>query len=494
PSAVKVSFNRPYANNGAGDFFKWEYNLLRWLEKEGYDLVYSTDFDLHNNPSRPLDFTAFLSAGHDEYWTKPMYDAVENARDAGVHLAFFGANHIYWQARLEPDSNGNPDRTMVVYKNGDIDPVSDPALTTIKWRDLGRPEQELIGIQYASYNDSSNNNTNYVVANSNNWIYNGTGFADGDSVTNIVGYEVDSYQPVYPLPANLNYSLLSNSSFIDADGATIVANSSIYQAPSGAWVFAAGTMSWSWALDRVGYTDARIQQTTHNVLNQFLSSQGTPTPSPTPDGTLTPTPTATPVICNSGLTAEAESGVLHGAFTLFPSSTASGGQAVVVPEGAGSLYEPNTAHRVDICITAPNSGQYRIVAWSLAPDGGSDSFYVQVDGLPAIAEKWTVANSTTYVANNAPLTPSIEAGQHIVSILLREDGTRLDRIELQYIGPSVSPTATPTPTTTPPTPTPSPTAAPTNTPSPCSPGLQIEAEAATLHGGFTLISDAAASG
>ncbi|MCB0098379.1 MAG: hypothetical protein KDE46_21750, partial [Caldilineaceae bacterium] len=205
PSAVKVSFNRPYANNGAGDFFKWEYNLLRWLEKEGYDLVYSTDFDLHNNPSRPLDFTAFLSAGHDEYWTKPMYDAVENARDAGVHLAFFGANHIYWQARLEPDSNGNPDRTMVVYKNGDIDPVSDPALTTIKWRDLGRPEQELIGIQYASYNDSSNNNTNYVVANSNNWIYNGTGFADGDSVTNIVGYEVDSYQPVYPLPANLNY-------------------------------------------------------------------------------------------------------------------------------------------------------------------------------------------------------------------------------------------------------------------------------------------------
>src|SRR5262249_41851358 len=29
--AVKVSFDRPYTHDGAGDYFKWEYNLVRWL-------------------------------------------------------------------------------------------------------------------------------------------------------------------------------------------------------------------------------------------------------------------------------------------------------------------------------------------------------------------------------------------------------------------------------------------------------------------------------
>ena len=32
--AVKVSFDRPYAHDGSGDFFKWEFNLLRWLERK----------------------------------------------------------------------------------------------------------------------------------------------------------------------------------------------------------------------------------------------------------------------------------------------------------------------------------------------------------------------------------------------------------------------------------------------------------------------------
>ncbi|PYS01153.1 MAG: hypothetical protein DMG16_13585 [Acidobacteria bacterium] len=50
----------------------------------------------------------------------------------------------------------------------------------------------------------------------------------------------------------------------------IQSNSSIYQAPSGAWVFTAGTISWSWGLDYPGVADARIQRITANVLNRFL--------------------------------------------------------------------------------------------------------------------------------------------------------------------------------------------------------------------------------
>ena len=42
-----------------------------------------------------------IVAGHDEYWTSRMRDAFEAARDAGVNLAFFGANIGYWQMRYE---------------------------------------------------------------------------------------------------------------------------------------------------------------------------------------------------------------------------------------------------------------------------------------------------------------------------------------------------------------------------------------------------------
>ena len=73
-AAVKVSFNRPYAAStnpaasfgmGAGEFLcnvqpvstgypissaGWDYNLVRWLEREGYDVTYVTNVDTQNAP------------------------------------------------------------------------------------------------------------------------------------------------------------------------------------------------------------------------------------------------------------------------------------------------------------------------------------------------------------------------------------------------------------------------------------------------------------
>jgi hypothetical protein len=94
----------------------------------------------------------------------------------------------------------------------------------------------------------------------------------------MVGYEADKTFATYPGPAT-NQVLLSSSPFVAAFGnGPDTSNSSIYQAPSGAWVFATGTMSWSWFLDNyamTNQTDARIQQTTTNVLNAFLVSRAT---------------------------------------------------------------------------------------------------------------------------------------------------------------------------------------------------------------------------
>lgn len=286
--AVKVSFDRPYTyadHTGAGELFRWEIYFVRWMERSGYDVSYSTDLDTHTNGSRLLNYKGFLSVGHDEYWSKEMYDAAEAARDAGVNLGFFGANGVYWQVRFEPSASGVPNRVMVSYKDEKLDPIQG-ATMTVAWRRslLNRPEQRPIGVQYDSYIDGAAPAQTYVVQNSGHWVYSGTGFHDGDGVPGILGYEMDRYFSNFPsAPAvNNSYALLSNSPYVDGGNTASYANSSIYQAASGAWVFGAGTIDWSWGLDNYippgavntgGHTvaDPRIQQVTANILNTFIS-------------------------------------------------------------------------------------------------------------------------------------------------------------------------------------------------------------------------------
>jgi hypothetical protein len=277
--AVKVSWNRPYADRGAGQFFSWEVYFIRWLEQSGYDVKYSTDVDTHENSARLLQSKAFLSIGHNEYWSKAMYDGVQQARDAGVHLGFFGANAVFWQVRLEASPlTGAADRVVVGYKYPrSNDPVQGPT-TTIQWRDpfLNRPEQQLMGVQFSGQIDVNAPNAPYVVANSSSWVYEGTGLHDGDRIPGMVGYECDSSMSSFPLPTSVagTYQVLSQSPYVDP-GTTpptpMTANSSIYQAPSGAWVFGAGTTSWAWGLsdDGDGYMNPQIQRITTNLLNRF---------------------------------------------------------------------------------------------------------------------------------------------------------------------------------------------------------------------------------
>jgi hypothetical protein len=302
PRAVKVSFNRPYADRGYGDFLNYEIDFVRWLERSGYDVTYSTDVDTDLGGATALQTSlGMISAGHSEYWSAGMRNAVEGARDSGVNIGFFGANASYWQMRYEPDSAGNADRVVVCYKDASIDPVQGPT-TTVNWRSapVNRPEQTMIGIQFTSQVNWGNN-VDYVVTNSSHWVYASTGFLDGDHVTGLVGYEMDRSMPDYPLPAGSGYTLLSRSPFTNAFGQPDYANSSIYQAPSRALVFAAGTSSWEWALDNAtGFTpDVRIERTTANILDAFTNGTSIAGPlatvNPVIAGVFVPPPVQLPV-------------------------------------------------------------------------------------------------------------------------------------------------------------------------------------------------------
>jgi len=309
--AAKVSFDRPYRDDGSGGLFYWQLwdlYLIQWLEKNGYNVAYSTDLDTHLNGSRLLNFKGFMSAGHNEYWSKPMYDNVQSARDNGVNLAFFGANAIYWQVRYEPSAAGVPNRILVCYKDPSIDPVQG-STTTVQWRDalLNRPEQALMGVQFSDENGSQN--FPYVVTNSSSWVYGNTDFTDGSSVPGIVGYEWDRFDSNFPSPPAVagSWTLLGNSPSVTDAGSADSSNSSIYQAQSGAWVFASGTMSWSSGLSASGLADPRIQQATTNVLNRFITGSSTTsfTLTVTKSGTGTGTVTSSPAGISCGPTCSA---------------------------------------------------------------------------------------------------------------------------------------------------------------------------------------------
>ena len=292
--AVKVSFDRPYTytdHTGAGEFLHWEVYFIRWMESKGYDVTYTTDLDTHLNGASLLQHKVVLLAGHSEYWSHEMRQAFEAARDAGVSLAFFGANPVYFQVRFEPSATGTPNRVLTCYKEANLDPYDDPSstfynpsLTTIPFRNppLSIPEQTLVGSMYADYFDAGSPALPYIVQNSTNWVYAGTGLFAGSSIPGILGYEQDKYFNNLPGPLAdpTTYVLLSNSPFTGANGPNL-SNASIYEAPSGAWVFDAATLGWSWGLDNyvppagivtygVAAPSAAVQQITANVLNKFL--------------------------------------------------------------------------------------------------------------------------------------------------------------------------------------------------------------------------------
>ncbi len=161
--AFKVSYNRPFSIRGLGAesatwLFGPEYPMIRWLEANGYDVTYSTGVDAARNGSLILNHKVYLSSGHDEYWSGPQRANVEAARNAGVNLAFFTGNGVYWKTRWENSIDGSNTtyRTLVCYKetwaNKPIDPL-DPSTWTGTWRDPsfsppadgGRPENALMG-------------------------------------------------------------------------------------------------------------------------------------------------------------------------------------------------------------------------------------------------------------------------------------------------------------------------------------------------------------
>jgi hypothetical protein len=231
--------------------------MVRWLEKEGYDVKYATSIDLDSSPGLLTGTKAYLSVGHDEYWTDGMRQSVVAARDGGVNLAFFSANNIY-------------DSSFDNYRE------------TVYWATLGKPAEQIVGMGALGPVVSNNYYPppKMTVTANGSWVFAGTSLPSSASpvLTGLVGYEADGLDP----SSIYNPSTVQILASTDLQTNAGFSNMTVYTASSGAEVFAAGTFQWSWGLDdynvvgspprRTSALSSDVQQSTRNVLAAMRAS------------------------------------------------------------------------------------------------------------------------------------------------------------------------------------------------------------------------------
>jgi len=284
---VEVSYDRPYdTSTGAGQFFTRDVALVRYLERGGYPVTYTTNTAADLRGTELVKARALLDIGHSEYWSDAGRRAFARARDAGVSLVFLSSDTLAWRVRFAPATGasseaGRRDHRIVAYKeHAELDPVRSPpsgafpglgaALTGSAYHDcitarLRRGPGPPV-YAYSSWSPGP--------ALTPGWLFRGTGFTPGSTVRGIVGYELDEASAAAP-PGVMTVGRGTAPCMSGRSGRAI---STLYRTPSGALVFASGTLGWQLGLSPVPETspdapraaDRRLVRMTDNLLRRAL--------------------------------------------------------------------------------------------------------------------------------------------------------------------------------------------------------------------------------
>ena len=143
---TESSFDRPYSGSGMRHIERDAISFVQYLESQGLNVDQISDVDVNSSPSILSRYSALILSGHPEYMTRNEFDSLVGARNLGINLAFFGANTAYWQVRLEPSASGN-DRRMVIFRNAQEDPTTDPRQITVQFANpiINTPSSLLTG-------------------------------------------------------------------------------------------------------------------------------------------------------------------------------------------------------------------------------------------------------------------------------------------------------------------------------------------------------------
>jgi hypothetical protein len=208
---------RPFLNRGTPPHYKYyEIPFLRWIAQSGHDADIISDAELRSSSGRQLAraYSLLIFSGHHEYVTTHEYDAVTDFRNRGGNLMFLSANNFFWK---------------IVIRNHVMTRV-------VKWRDIGRPESALIGVEYF-HNDGGQHRGNWIVrsAQSLPWLFEGTGVGNGSKLSN-GGVEGDRMTSASPRSTKLVADIPN------LYGPGMTAQMTYYE-KAGAKVFAAGAFT-----------------------------------------------------------------------------------------------------------------------------------------------------------------------------------------------------------------------------------------------------------
>jgi N,N-dimethylformamidase beta subunit-like protein len=316
--AAAVSYNRPLITRDGPTSADWifnaEYPMIRWLERNGYDVSYESGVDTDRYGSLLRNHRVFLSTGHDEYWSRGQRSNVESARGAGVNMAFFSGNEVFWKTRWANSIDGanTAYRTMVCFKETHAKQKIDPQPNTWTgtWRDPlsasyeggVRPENELTGQIFTVDDDTYAIQVPSTYRDLPFWRHTSVAsLGNGQTETlaqGSLGYEWDSDNltgairpPTFTQPGGLtelSSTTEQTTVYIQDYGSTYGSGTAthhltLYRAPSGALVFGAGTVQWSWGLDpdhdrSTGATSGNhtMQQATVNLFSDMSVEPATP--------------------------------------------------------------------------------------------------------------------------------------------------------------------------------------------------------------------------
>jgi hypothetical protein len=235
-----VDLARPYLDFGVPYRFRdWDLDFIAWLNRTGKQVDFLSDDDLaafSSGDQLAAAYDLVVFPGHAEYVTEHAYDVVQRFRDVGGNLMFLAANNFFWKVR----------------RDGQL-------LTRVRlWRQLGRPEAALVGVQYAA-SDYGARQGGYVVraAATAPWAFAGTGLMDGDRFGHY-GIEIDARAPSSPPGTQLLASIP------DLMGPGRSAEMTYYETPRGAKVFAAGTLDFTASIG-----EPAVSQLVENVWSRL---------------------------------------------------------------------------------------------------------------------------------------------------------------------------------------------------------------------------------
>jgi len=294
---VEVSYDRPYdSQTGAGQFFIREVAMVRFLERYGYPVGYTTIESIDREPAQVQGTRGLLDVGHSEYWSAGDERAFAQARERGTSLIFISSDTMAWRVRFAPataasSQAGERGHRIIAYKQfADIDPdraepsglfpLGGAPLVGSAYNGCITPRLAVPGppvYRYYAWSPSPGLQPG--------WLFAGTGITAASSIPGIVGYELDQRTPATP-PGT---ELVGTGRRVPCMGEDepspfhgTVAETTLYTARSGALVFTTGTLGWEYALSPVPQAspdvplapDPRVVAMTRNLLARVLGSPG----------------------------------------------------------------------------------------------------------------------------------------------------------------------------------------------------------------------------